>query len=173
MESWFFPRVHPQQELTTSTTPGLIKQASTYKVSGWWPMYLKSLGQTFGPTIKYLAYLLLFTPTWKKCWDSPFSKPWFEASQKSLAGDSPSNGSGNAREAGLLHVVGDFEDPVSGGSSNGGTPKWMVHNGTSENFPWMMTGGTPMTSETSISCPNACRLYPLRLLDYLLSSILI
>ena len=35
-----------------------------------------------------------------------------------------------------------------GGSINGGTPKLMVKGKSI--YKWMMTGGTPMTSETSI-----------------------
>ena len=126
IESRFFPRVHPQQELTRSTTPGLIKQASTYKVSGCWPMYLKSVGQTFGPTIKYLAYLLLFHPDLEKMLGD--LRRLKKVSQVTV----PPMDLAMPGRLGCCTWWVTLKTQFLEVSSNGATPKWMVHNGTSE-----------------------------------------
>ena len=57
-----------------------------------------------------------------------------------------------AQAWGLESFVKRNQGPHRGGSLNGGPQEWMVYNGKSMKIPKMddtVTGGTPMTQETS------------------------
>jgi hypothetical protein len=101
-------------------------------------MYLKSVGQTFGPTIKYLAYLLLFHPDLEKMLGD--LRRLKKVSQVTV----PPMDLAMPGRLGCCTWWVTLKTQFLEVSSNGATPKWMVHNGTSENFPWMMIGGTPI-----------------------------